>query len=321
MKRYIIGIATLAVILCFGLLWAESGPAAAPVTLSWDPDPSNETVGYKVYYGSYNFAKVPVGKQTNVSVINLLPSKLYSFAVSSYDSAGAESELSAPVLHKTPPGQPATIKLDWSEVEEENGTPGIAGYMLHYGYAASPLNVTGQTSVTISNLTPGQIYFFAVAAYNQAGQESEPSSLMTHKIPFPGASSADLAASTKTKDGDQGPSGETAPNQPEMPGTPAMPTPLMPSIRPGTARQAAASSPSTAPTQQKSTSPAPEKAEETAFSPPEKIPGVPPPIGADLFEPRTGPDHLGHSRKFSRDSADHRSIFAGQMDNCLRLEF
>ena len=56
----------------------------------------------------------------------------------------------------------------------------VAGYRLHYGTASGNGNFTqiqdigNTTTVTVSGLTAGQIYFFFVTAYNAAG-ESPPS--------------------------------------------------------------------------------------------------------------------------------------------------
>jgi hypothetical protein len=67
--------------------------------------------------------------------------------------------------------------------------PGAAGYRLHYGTSSGNLNQTSEvgsaTQGTVTNLTAGQKYFFAVTAYNAAGSESPPSNEVTTT---PGAS-------------------------------------------------------------------------------------------------------------------------------------
>src|ERR1043166_1608780 len=52
----------------------------AAVTITWDASPDAATpgavAGYHVYYGSLNFASVPVGNQTTTVLNNLLAGKM-----------------------------------------------------------------------------------------------------------------------------------------------------------------------------------------------------------------------------------------------------
>ena len=59
------------------------------------------------------------------------------------------------------------------------GEPEVAGYKIYIGtesgtyrYPGSPFVTGDVTSFTISNLPDGQTYFFAVSAYDSAGNES-----------------------------------------------------------------------------------------------------------------------------------------------------
>jgi hypothetical protein len=77
----------------------------------------------------------------------------------------------------TPPPSPSTenVTLTWTA----NGEPDLAGYKIYvgtnsgtYGFPGSPF-VTGKvTSYTISNLPKGQTYYFAISAYDSAGNDS-----------------------------------------------------------------------------------------------------------------------------------------------------
>lgn len=60
-----------------------------------------------------------------------------------------------------------------------NREPDLAGYKVYVGTASGTYSfpgsafVTGQvTSYTLSNLPKGQTYFFAISAYDNAGNES-----------------------------------------------------------------------------------------------------------------------------------------------------
>ena len=71
------------------------------------------------------------------------------------------------------PAQAATsVTLTW----DRSGASGIAGYRLHYGTSSHNLSQTrdlgNTTTTTVSNLLPGQTYYFAVTDYNTAGVES-----------------------------------------------------------------------------------------------------------------------------------------------------
>jgi fibronectin type 3 domain-containing protein len=68
------------------------------------------------------------------------------------------------------------VTLTWTA----NGEPDLAGYKVYIGTASGTYDapgsafVTGKvTSYTVSNLPKGQTYFFAITAYDSAGNESQ----------------------------------------------------------------------------------------------------------------------------------------------------
>ena len=76
-----------------------------------------------------------------------------------------------------PPASPSTgnMTLTWAA----NREPDLAGYKIYvgtasgtYGFSGSPFLTGTVTSYTISNLPSGQTYFFAISAYDSAGNES-----------------------------------------------------------------------------------------------------------------------------------------------------
>src|SRR4030042_5016555 len=66
----------------------------------------------------------------------------------------------------------AQIRLAWNQNTETD----LAGYLLHYGTASrsygTPIDVGNATSYTLTGLTPGVRYYFAVTAYDTAYNES-----------------------------------------------------------------------------------------------------------------------------------------------------
>lgn len=73
------------------------------------------------------------------------------------------------------------ITLAWNQ----NPEPDIAGYELNYGTTSGSYNTTVNsgvnTSVSVSGLSEGVTYFFAVIAYNSAGMRSQPSSEVSYQ--------------------------------------------------------------------------------------------------------------------------------------------
>jgi len=67
------------------------------------------------------------------------------------------------------------VTLTWTA----NGEPDLAGYKIYVGTASGTYSFPGSafatgnvTSYTISTLPKGQTYFFAISAYDSAGNES-----------------------------------------------------------------------------------------------------------------------------------------------------
>ena len=67
------------------------------------------------------------------------------------------------------------MTLTWAA----NGEPDLAGYKVYVGTASGTYSFPGSAflignvrSYTVSNLPKGQTYFFAVSAYDSAGNES-----------------------------------------------------------------------------------------------------------------------------------------------------
>lgn len=75
-------------------------PQLRSVSLAWDRSTTTNVVGYNVYQGTNQSAFMQVGVTTGTnwtSATNLVATNTYYFAVSSVDSFGVESDLSASV--------------------------------------------------------------------------------------------------------------------------------------------------------------------------------------------------------------------------------
>ena len=92
---------------CAGLLFAALLPClvapaeAGSVDLTWNPNPEPDIAGYRVRYGTvakpYSFAVEVSGTEATITGLN--KGFTYTFAVTAFNSAGAESAYSAPLYY------------------------------------------------------------------------------------------------------------------------------------------------------------------------------------------------------------------------------
>lgn len=108
-------------------------PPTARVMLGWDPSPSPNVAGYRVYVGpgSGNYTNVlDVGNVTVATVSNLVVGTTYFFAVSAYDIVGLESALSEEISYTVSLPEPPRLELSMNSRNQAvvTGT-GPAGYV------------------------------------------------------------------------------------------------------------------------------------------------------------------------------------------------
>jgi len=78
---------------------------AAQVTLAWDPSPTQDVIGYKIYYGasSHNYTvNVDVGKVTMYTISTLESGKTYYLAATAYDIDRIESDFTNELAYTVP---------------------------------------------------------------------------------------------------------------------------------------------------------------------------------------------------------------------------
>ncbi len=85
--------------------------------------------------------------------------------------------------HSGTPSGTDTVQLAWNANSETN----LTGYKLYMGTASgvygSPTTLGLVTSTRVTNLEPGTTYYFALTAFNAAGQESPKSAELTYQAP------------------------------------------------------------------------------------------------------------------------------------------
>ena len=87
--------------------------------------------------------------------------------------------------------QAQQVQLSWNTPLQADGTPltGPTSYWLYYGSQRGQYQtrvpVGMATEYTVTNLSPGQTYYFAIKAYNTAGMESTFSNEVSVTLPLP----------------------------------------------------------------------------------------------------------------------------------------
>lgn len=164
----------------------DSTNALNAVNVSWTANSDADTYGYVIYYGSqsgdYTNAVVFYGT-TNAVISGLMAGVTYYFAVAPIDGQGIEaiftSEVSCtlPALPglslqaQTPVNSPG-VQLTWNAIQNE----GVVGYNVFYGTQSgvySSIQSCGDVNnFLVLGLNPGQVYYFAVVAYDDYGNQS-----------------------------------------------------------------------------------------------------------------------------------------------------
>ena len=176
---------------------------AADVNLAWNPSPDTDVTGYRLHYGTTSgvySTKLEAGPTTSWKVTDLAPGLTYYFAATALNAAGIESAYSnqvswsAPAADTQPPAAPAQLKaaaqatgasLTWSANNESD----LAGYRVYYGTASGSysgsVDAKKVTAFTVVGLEAGKTYYFALKAYDAAGNLSAYSNQASCAIPVP----------------------------------------------------------------------------------------------------------------------------------------
>jgi|GEM_PF-5685577 len=183
---------------------APTGLVAVPGTnevgLSWTASEESDLGGYTIYQsddqGDTWNELADVGSSTSYTVIGLVNGQAYWFAVSAYDLSGNESDHSDHVeatpnaaTDTLPPAVPSglsavpgneAIALFWMANAEED----LGGYKIYQSVDGGATWDSGTergpvASYTVTGLTPGHTYTFAVTAVDTSGNESDKSAAIS----------------------------------------------------------------------------------------------------------------------------------------------
>jgi hypothetical protein len=174
-------------------------PGDAEVKVSWSAPSSDGGAaisGYTVTVSPGGKVVKVGGKVTSTSVTKLVNGTGYVFAVTASNSAGAGPASAAvgPVTPAGVPGPPADVRaaaanasvtLSWSPPATNAGD--LTGYTVTVSPGGRKVAVNGfTTSVTVTKLTNGTSYTFAVAAADAAGTGKAAVSAAVKPGPVPG---------------------------------------------------------------------------------------------------------------------------------------
>jgi chitodextrinase len=147
--------------------------SSSRIDLSWNASTDNVGVtGYRVYRGGTLIATL--GNVTTYQDTGLTASTTYSYTVDALDAAGNASGQSTSASATTLAANTAT--LAWDAVTY----PTLSGYRVYYGTAPGTylqplgqgINAGNVTTYTVTGLSSGTRYYFAVTAYDTSNNES-----------------------------------------------------------------------------------------------------------------------------------------------------
>ena len=118
----------------FTLLIIAASPAqsALSVSFSWNPNTEPDIAGYRLHYGtaSKSYTQLIDVKTTTATVSNLTEGTKYYFAVSAYNTAGAESAFSAELSYPTSPALPGLANVSSRTFVQTDDNVMIGGFII-----------------------------------------------------------------------------------------------------------------------------------------------------------------------------------------------
>ncbi len=158
------------------------------LAFTWDPSTDSVGVeGYRIYLDGILHGTSP---DTSYVVTGLDPATAYEISVSAFDHVPNESQSSLPVSATTlPPDTEApsipgnlsagsvsqtSVELAWDPSTDDTG---VTAYRIFAN--GMWMDTAYDTSFSVTLLIPGTTYQFTVAAFDEAGNESEPSDAVT----------------------------------------------------------------------------------------------------------------------------------------------
>ena len=173
------------------------------VVLAWKENTEQDVMGYRIYFGKKpgNYSQsADVGLAYNFRTGVLESGYTYYFSMTAYDTVTNESAHSQEVVvaipedDKTAPAPPVITNYGRQERRfhvswAANGEGDISGYRFFYGTASRAYSYEEDLGLSTEYISPeldeGTTYFFTVAAYDTAGNQSDYANENQITIPEP----------------------------------------------------------------------------------------------------------------------------------------
>ncbi len=141
---------------CIAVLWlGQFSILAGSVSLTWNPSPDTNAVGYNVYFGgtSGDYTNVlSVGSVTNVTIIGLTEGVTYYFSATTVSSLGIESAFCSEVSYVIPLSDiSTTITSAPANVSLPPTLNSIANLTINQNAGLQKVNLTGISAGTSGN--------------------------------------------------------------------------------------------------------------------------------------------------------------------------
>jgi fibronectin type 3 domain-containing protein len=162
----------------------SNGVYSTSATLNWMPTADN--VGVAAYRVFRDGTLVATTSLLSYSDEGLAPGKTYSYTLSAVDASGNVSPLSLPLeVHTSntaPPSVPVLLTARGTDIKRvdlswaaSSSAIGVAGYEIFRGASAgdlTPYATTISTNFTDAQVSPSLTYYYALLAYDNAGNHS-----------------------------------------------------------------------------------------------------------------------------------------------------
>ena len=173
-------------------------PESAEISLNWNAVAG--ATGYKLYRGTsgrvsdLSLLASPVG--THFSNTSVVAGTTYYYSVSAYNSSRESFRsaiVSATYTGPTPPAVPTGLTVTPNSATNQmivrwNAVTGANGYHVYKGTSSVTLTPQGAyaTREVMFSATPGTTYYFAVSAYNAAGESIKTTPVSATQPPYTG---------------------------------------------------------------------------------------------------------------------------------------
>jgi hypothetical protein len=94
---------------------------AGGITLTWDPNSEADIAGYRLHYGTVSgvyTSQLDLGNKTTATIPVLIVGKTYFFALTAYDTAGEESQLSNEISYPSPDSLRNISTRAWIDLDD-----------------------------------------------------------------------------------------------------------------------------------------------------------------------------------------------------------